>query len=223
VYQLHQANEALLVPGSRGLTPGQEKRLTEGTPRQLMAVAKTLMPELPTPGTVGTKTGLRSRATVDSATGIVWLVGRMDGHAQPFIGEDLRLLTWSFFNDGGPAQRGRVITPLIFKQEGEGYRLTGIGKTRTNDGRGLQTFEFELAKGTDSVGAGYFFGWHTGDLAGNHNAGVVEFEDNSRSTMAVLTMDGQLGDQRIEVGNTYRVQSQFPRRYSIRAVSGPNK
>lgn len=219
VYRLYEASDALLVLDARGTTKEQEEALSEGVPRQLLAAAKALMPEPPTPGTVGTFDGLRSRDTVDSAIGLIWVVGKMDGYDQQFIDDGYRLATWSFFNDNRAGQQGRVITPLIFRKEGASYRLTGIGKTRTNDGSGRQTFPFEAVEGSDAVGEGYYFGWHTGDLAGNHNAGVVEFGDSPRELMTILTLDDQQSNQKITIGKTGRVQSQFARRYSIQAVS----
>ena len=101
-------------------------------------------------------------------------------------------------------------------------QLTGIGKTQNNLGTGAQTFEFEPVEGKDTVGDGYFFGWHTGDLGGSHNPGVAEFEDAPDALMIILTADGQMGGKRLKTGATYRVQSQFRRRYSVMAVSKPD-
>ena len=39
----------------------------------------------------------------------------MDGYDQEFFGQGYRLRSWSFFNDNGDAQKGRLITPLIFR------------------------------------------------------------------------------------------------------------
>jgi hypothetical protein len=83
----------------------------------------------------------------------------------------------------------------------------------------LQTFPFEPVQGTDQAGDGYFFAWHDGDLEGNQNPGVVEFEDAPDSLMIILTSDGQMGGQRLKVGEPYRVQSQYRRHYSITAES----
>ena len=74
-------------------------------------------------------------------------------------------------------------------------------------------------EGSDEVGAGYYFGWHTGDPAGNQNSGVAEFEDELRDRMTILTLDGGLGNQKLGLGNSYRVQSEFHRAYSIQAIS----
>jgi hypothetical protein len=37
--------------------------------------------------------------------------------------------------------------------------------------------------------------------------------------MTILTGDGQMGGQRVELGKSYRTQAEFPRQYSIMAVS----
>jgi len=219
VYGVCGCADALVVLGARGASEEREGSMPEGVAKQLIAAARAIMPAPPTPGVVGTKQGLKSRQTVDSAAGIVWVVGQMSGFEQEFVDEGYHLETWSFFNDNGEAQRGRVITPVIFKKEGDRYQLTGIGTTRTNTGEGLQTFPFEAVEGTDVVGEGYFFGWHTGDLTGRQNAGVVEFDNGPRDRMTILTLDGGLEGQKIAVGATYREQSSYPRTYSIQAVS----
>ena len=108
---------------------------------------------------------------------------------------------------------------IQFKREGDKYQLTAIGATRTNTGTGLQTFAFEPVEGADTVGDGYFFGWHTGDTAGNRNSGVVEFGDSPDALMTILTADGQMDGQKLKIGAAYRKQSSFPRQYSIMAVS----
>lgn len=129
------------------------------------------------------------------------------------------LQTWSFFNDNGDKQHGRQLTPLLFRKQGETYELTGVGKPRANAGAGLQTFDFEPVAGTDQVGDGCYFGWYDGDAAGAPNAGVVEFEDAPDARMSILTGDGQMQGQRVEVGQAYRVQAEYRRQYSIMAVS----
>ena len=122
-------------------------------------------------------------------------------------------------HDNGDAQKGRLITPLVFAKQGDKYLLTGIGKTQTNSGAGVQTFPFEFVDGRGVTGDSHFFGWHTGDGKGNQNPGVAEFEDAPDSLMIILTADGQMGGQKLKVGATYRVQSQYRRRYSVMAVS----
>jgi dienelactone hydrolase len=219
VYSLLGSEDSLVAVGPRGITEEQESRTPDGIQKQLLAAARTLMPPPPTPGVVGTREGLKSRKTVDSAVGIVWVVSEASGFEQEFVDGGYQLDTWSFCNDNGPAQRDRVITPLIFKRVKDRYQLTGIGKTRTNTGDGLQTFPFDLVEGSSDVGAGYFFGWHTGDQAGWRNAGVAEFDDEPRNRMTILTLDGQLGSQRIVLGQTYREQSHYPRAYSVQAIS----
>ncbi|HUT60621.1 MAG TPA: hypothetical protein VNA25_22475, partial [Phycisphaerae bacterium] len=219
VYKLQKADAALLALGPRDVTEQLQQKTPEGAQGQLVAAARTLVPAPPTPGIVGNLEGLKSRATVDSAGGLVWVIAELGGYDQEFAAPGFQLKTWSFFNDNGDGQKGRVVTPLIFKKEGEGYKLTGVGTTRTNAGSGVQTFPFEPVEGTDEVGDDYFFGWHTGDGKEKQNPGVVEFEDAPDCRMVILTADGAMEGQRLKVGAAYRNQSQYPRRYSIMAVA----
>jgi hypothetical protein len=168
---------------------------------------------------VGNPQGLRARGSVDSAAGLVWIVAEMDGYDQEFVDGGYVLRNWSFFNDNGDAQKAHVVTPLILKQQGDRYELVGIGTTRRNEGTGLQTFDFELVEGTDEVGEGCFFGWHTGQPSGQGNPGVIEYDAASDCQMVILTADGEMSGQQLRIGASYRVQSQFPRRYSVMAVS----
>jgi dienelactone hydrolase len=219
VYGLLRSGDALQTLGPRDLTDELEAAATVGVRKQVHAAARTLVPTPPTAGLVGTLDVLKSRATVDSAGGLIWLVAEMSGYEQELAGSGYRLQTWSFFNDNGDAQKGRSLTPLIFRKQGETYELTGIGKARANTGAGLQTFDFEPVAGTDTVGDGCYFGWYDGDAAGAPNPGVVEFEDAPDARMTILTADGQMEGQRVQVGKPYRLQSEYRRQYSIMAVS----
>ncbi|NQU25997.1 MAG: hypothetical protein HQ567_32320 [Candidatus Nealsonbacteria bacterium] len=220
-YKSHQADAALLTLGPRDVTEQLETDSPPGARKQLIAAVRTLVPAPPQPGIVGTPGNLKSRATADSAAGLIWIVAEMGGYEQEFTGGGYRLATWSFFNDNGAAQKGHLITPLIFRKEGPKFVLTAVGKTRTNTGTGLQAFAFEPVEngGTDQVDAEHYFGWHTGDLKGNANAGVVEFNDAPDALMTILTADGQMVGQKLKTGATYSVQSQYRRQYSVTAVS----
>ena len=219
VYGLYESPAGLTTIGPRGVSEEMENKAPEGVKKQLLAAARVIMPEPPTPGLVGTESDLISRQTTDSAAGIVWVVSQRGGFDQQFVDGGYQLDSWEFFNDNGDAQKGRAITPLILKKEGDSYTLTGIGKTRTNTGSGLQAFPFEPVEGSGEVGEGCYFGWYTGDLAGKQNAGVVEFGEGQRDRMAILSLDGALGGQKITLGGRYREQSHYPRKYSIRAIS----
>ncbi len=212
---------ALVALGLRDPIDERMARLPDGAARQTAAVAKTILPAPPVPGVAGIKDALRSRDGVDSATGLVWVFSAVGGEEQEFCDGGYRLDTWSYFNDNGPAQRGLAMTPLVFKREANAYRLTGIGKTRVNAGSGLQTFPFEVVQGSDQVGAGYFFGFYTGDTAGKPNAGVVEYNDDYQDRMIILTLDGAMDHQKVALGQVYRENSRWPRAYSIQAVSKP--
>jgi len=218
-YRLSRHENALTTLGLRDPIDERIARSPQGVPKQVLAVAQAILPAPPVPGIVGAREDVRNRDTVDSASGLVWVLGPVGGEDQEFCDGGYRLDTWSFFNDNGASERGRAITPLAFKKEGEVYKLTGIGKTRTNAGTGLQTFPFDRVQGSDQVGAGYFFGFYTGDLAGKPNAGVVEYSDDPQHQMIIVTLDGAMGDQRLLVGQTYREQSHWPRAYSVQAVS----
>jgi len=221
-YRLQGCPAALVVVSPREVLEDREKLMPEGVEKQLVAVARSILPPPPTPGSIGSPELVKSRATVDSASGIVWLVEIQGGVEQEFIDGGYRLATWSFFNDNHSGQAGACVTPLILKQEADAFKLVGVGKTRSNDGSGLQTFPFEVAQGSDAVSAGCFFGFYTGDPAGKPNAGAVEFDDDARDRMTILTLDGQLGDQKVVLDGLYRRQSSYPRTYSIQAISQRN-
>jgi dienelactone hydrolase len=219
VYKLEQAEKALLALGPRDVTEELEAAAPEGIHKQLITAARTLVPTPPQIGIVGSLDGLKSRQTVDSASGLIWIVAEQNGYEQEFAGTGYQLDSWSFFNNNGDAQKGRAITPLVFKQDGDRYQLTAIGKTEVVAGTGLHTFAFEPLAGVASVGDGYFFGWYDGNAEGQPNAGVVEFEDARDAMMIILTADGQMGGQKLQLDGTYRMQSQYRRHYSIMAVS----
>lgn len=219
VFGLVNHPDLLHVLGPRDLTAELESAAPAGAARHVLAAARTLVPTPPTAGLVGSPDVLKSRATVDSAPGLIWLVAEMSGYEQELAGSGYRLQTWSFFNDNGDRQQGRQLTPLAFRKQGETYELIGVGKPRANTGAGLQTFDFEPVAGTDQVGDGCYFGWYDGDATGAPNAGVVEFEDAPDARMSILTGDGQMQGQRVQLGQTYRVQSEYRRQYSIMAVS----
>jgi dienelactone hydrolase len=219
IYKTQQADAALRTLDARGVIEQTEAGQATGVQKPLLAVARTLVPTPPQAGLVGNTEGLKHRRTVDSAVGLIWIAAEMDGYDQQFTGSGYQLQTWSFFNRLGEQRKGYAVTPLIFKQDGEKYMLTGIGKTRINDGTGLQTFPFEPVAGTAEAGDDHFFGWYDGAWDGKPNAGVVEFEDAPDARMIILTRDGQMGGQKLQLGESYRTQSEFRRRYSIMAVS----
>jgi hypothetical protein len=219
VYRLSRHDDSLTALGLRDPIDERIARAPQGVPRQVLAVAQAILPAPPVPGIVGAPEDVRNRDVVDSAPGLVWVLDAVGGEEQEFCDGGYRLDTWSFFNDNGAAERGRAITPLVFKKEGDVYKLTAIGKTRANAGTGLQTFPFEPVQGSDRVGAGYFFGFYTGDPAGKPNAGVVEYSDDPQHRMIILTLTGGMDNQKLLVGQAYREQSHWPRAYSIQALS----
>ena len=217
-YRLADGQASLAALSSREMTEERQKSAPPPLQR-LMAVARCLLPPPPVPGIVGPAEGLRSRATVDSAPGPIWVVRQLAGEEQEFVAGGYRLTSWSFFNDNGPAERGRSITPLIFKREGQTYKLTGIGKPRSNAGSGRQTFPFEPVEGSAAVGPDHLFGFYTGSPPNTPNAGVVEYDDSPQDLLTILTLDGPMENQPVRLGAAYREQSSWPRAYSIQAVS----
>lgn len=221
-YRLTGSEASLAALSSREMTEERQKAAPAAV-QPLMAIARAMLPTPPKPGVVGPPEGLRSRLTVDSAPGLVWVVRQMAGEEQEFAGGGYRLVSWSFFNDNGPAEQGRATTPLIFKKEGPAYKLTGVGKPRTNAGTGRQTFPFELAEGSDAVGPEFLFGFYAGSPPASPNAGAVEFDDSPQDLVTILTLDGAMENQAVRLGSTYREQSSWPRAYSIQAVSERKK
>lgn len=215
-YRLLGSPQALVVVSPREVLEQRESRTPEGIGRQLIAVARSILPPPPAPGIVGSPELVKRRPGVDSARGLVWLVHTQGGVEQEFIDGGYRLVTWSFFNDL-PAERGRSITPLVFKREGQVYRLTAIGRPRVNTGAGLQTHPFEPIQGSDAVAADHYFGFYTGDPAGSDNAGVVEYDEGRQDRMTVLGLETGAG--KVPLGGLYREQASYPRTYSIHAIS----
>jgi dienelactone hydrolase len=218
-YGLEGKGDALVVVSPREDLKQREDRMPEGVQKLLVGVARTMLPAPPTPGMIGARELLKPRLVPDSASGLICLVSVLGGVEQEFVDGGYRLKTWSFVNDNGPAQKGLFVTPMIFKKEGNAYKLTGIGKARANSGEGLQEFPFDLVAGGDAVGAGYFFGFYNGDPAAKANAGVVEFDEEPKDRITILTADGQMDGQKMAVGSVYREHSNYPRAYSIQAVS----
>lgn len=219
VYKSQQAEKAFLALDAGGVIAQAKTGPVDGIQRQLLWVARTLVPTPPQAGLVGNAEGLRRRLTTDSAAGLIWIAAELDGYEQPFPAGGFELQSWSFFNGNGAAQKGFAVTPLILKKVGDAYLLTGVGKTRLNAGTGSQTFAFEPVAGTATVGDDSFLGWYDGAFEGKSNAGVVEFDDEADARMIILTADGQMGNQKLTLNAAYRVQSEFHRRYSVMAVS----
>jgi hypothetical protein len=82
---------------------------------------------------------------------------------------------WSFFNDS-PAQVGMIVTPLLMERVGMDYYIRGVGTSRANNGTGVQSFSFGLTSGSDTVSAGYLFGWKDGTDADPYQTGVIPFD-----------------------------------------------
>ncbi len=122
-----------------------------------------------------------------------------------------RVSQWSLYSE-----KKLAITPLVFGQRGEEFEVVGVGRTRTSDGSGTQTFAFDLQAGSDIVESdGYFFGFKDGDNEAD-NAGVVGW---SRSDTDLVRRYSGPNTGRLVVGQPLSGGSSFGRTYSVQATS----
>lgn len=130
--------------------------------------------------------------------------------SQPFrtTGE---VSSWSFYSE-----TTRTITPIVFQAVGDEYQIVGIGRTRTSDGTGAQTFEFDLQTGSANVASsGFFFGFKDGDNQTNV-AGVVRWASSADDE--VFRYNGPLSGKMV-VGQTLTGGATFGRTYSVQATT----
>lgn len=113
---------------------------------------------------------LIARTATDGAPNYLFLYDT--GTADPGFTLPGTVISWSFFNDNGTAQAGRMVEPVILKKEGTNWIVTGVGATVTTPASmsGVQTFDFNLVSGSAEVGAGYTFAHH--DVG---TTGAIEF------------------------------------------------
>jgi len=153
---------------------------------------------------------LINRSTLDGAFGSVFVLPNM-----PFTKEST-VLSWRFYSDNSVAV-GRKITPLIFKKVGDDYEITGIGRTRSSDGSGVQSFDFDLVSGSAEVAAsGYYFGYKDGDNT-TDTKGVVEHDQN---TSDVIIWFGENKAGQMVVGHSFSINLTLNRTYSIEVSTG---
>lgn len=149
---------------------------------------------------------LVDRRSVDFSRGSVVVL-----ESKPFTAAG-RVAQWSFYSE-----RTNAVTPLVFEQSGEEYKIVGIGRTRTSDGSGVQTFDFELQSGSDSVEAsGFFFGIKDGDNSVD-SSGVVEWDQNADESIRRYNgpLSGSIvADQQLTNGRS------FTREFSLQATTG---
>jgi hypothetical protein len=144
-----------------------------------------------------------NRANPDGANGSIFV-----SNGNPFT-QSGPFTSWSMYSTNT-----RQITPLIIELNGGNYAIRGIGTTRTSDGSGEQSFDFDLVSGSDEVGSGFYFGWKDGSNGGN-NPGVFPFDNGGGgsvrwfSTHTNFSVDESLG------GGTA-----FARVYSFQATVG---
>ena len=140
------------------------------------------------------------------------------------------LADWRFFNAfnawnvrDNPA--GWLITPLIFRPAGpDKFEIVAIGRTRTNDSSGVQSFPFDVVEGNATVWPGYHFGWWDGGPGGT-NKGVVELNlglDDTIYWVGKGIESVQLGQTFTyeEIHRTYSLQAQTTREGAVAAEAG---
>jgi len=185
--------------------PGNFIRVTPGAQDGFIA------PVAPNADTLTVPTAQRDGNFIQSQTQVDGGVGNM------FVGDAFtktgRMTGWSLW--AGAGTTGRTVTPIIFRETGDGrFEITGIGASRTISSTGPQSFDFGLASGSDSVGAGYYLGWKDGSTTAD-NAGVINFGSSGDTVRWFGPEQGQRGH--VVVGRSLAPVSNFPRTYSIEA------
>jgi hypothetical protein len=118
---------------------------------------------------------------------------------------------WSVFS-----KATRVLTPLILRASGDEFEIVGIGRERTSDGSGAQTFPFELESGSDFVdSSGYYFGLKDGNNVTDESGTVVWGRSN------VDTVRRYNGPQsgNVVVGKQLTGGQPFGRTFSLQATT----
>jgi len=136
---------------------------------------------------------LIDRSSVDGASNYMFL---FDDGTPGFTTTGI-VETWSFYNDNGTSEAGRTLEPLILKQVGTNWIVTGVGAAVTTPATmsGVQTYDFDLAWGSSVVGPGYTFAHH--DL---NSPGSIEY--NSASVPEATHRYYYLGASSPAVGRT---------------------
>jgi len=158
------------------------------------------------------------------------LIGRQSVHSKPgnlvimsrpFAGSGV-LAEWRFFNAANAKNVwdnpvGWRITPLLFRPVGpDKFELVAIGRTRTNDSSGVQSFPFEAVEGSATVWPGFHFGWWDGGPDGI-NKGVVELDLGLDDTICYVGK----GIEGVQLGQTFGYE-EIHRTYSLE-VEAPEK
>ena len=151
------------------------------------------------------------------------LIGRQSVHSKPgnlvILSEPFTatgvLARWQFYNAFNALNvrdnpEGWSITPLIFRPAGrDRFEVVAIGRTRTNDSSGVQSFPFDAVEGSATVWPGFLFGWWDGGPNGIHK-GIVELDLGLDDTIYYV---GQ-GIETVELGQTFEYQ-EIHRTYSL--------
>jgi hypothetical protein len=150
---------------------------------------------------------LINRQQTDTGVGQIFVMNQV-----PFTSAGT-VTDWGFFNNN-VGEAGRFITPLILERVTNGYKVRGVGTTRTNNASGVQNFNFDTTDGSSVVPAGYMFGWLGGSPTTFSN-GTPEMDSFAGDTLDYLGQIGYQGASDTTVLGV--VTANIPRTYSIQA------
>ncbi len=160
---------------------------------------------VPPPETLTVGNDLTGRTLQDTASGSIFVLTQESAAGT--------LSEIGFYDDDFA---GRELTPLILRANGTSYEITGVGATRTSDGSGPQTFDFELVDGSDEFGLGSALAWKDGSN-GTDNQGVPEFTNAGPGTVAWFGA----GNTNFALGDSLDVTGSFTRTYSYQGTLQP--
>ena len=124
-----------------------------------------------------------------------------------------RVTSWAFFDNDNA---GSIVTPLLIQKVGTNYFIRGVGQSRASTGAGIQTYDFQLVRGSDVVGdlSSYYIGWKDGSLTAD-NAGVIDYTDASNANGGIIYFNSNHGDQ-VLANRDVGAGTPFNRDYSVR-------
>ena len=138
--------------------------------------------------------------------------------AEPFLRTGL-LARWRFFNTNNALcptgnEIGRKVTPLLVRPvDFDTFEVVAVGRTRTNDGSGVQESAFEAVAGSPQIRPGDCLGWRDGGPEGG-DKGCVELDLGSENTAFVT--EEELGP--VSPGTVFTAAA-CQRSYSIQALA----
>ncbi|HEY7599341.1 MAG TPA: hypothetical protein VH741_05390, partial [Candidatus Limnocylindrales bacterium] len=137
-----------------------------------------------------------------------------------FVGDQFgtagRMTSWSVYSGAYGSSQPRYVTPLIFKDTGDGrFEISGIGQAALVLPNQPQQFAFQLVSGSDAVGAGYYLGWYDGSATAGDNAGAIGYGTFGDTVRWLGPSQGAAGN--VHVGAALAPVNSFVRTYSIEA------